>query len=352
MTTLIKKALDAYAASTSKTWSHDRSNTVGASEVGQCMRKIFWLKSENDSRYRVNRDPDYQETWGARMRGTVFEDAFWEPALRKKYQERLLFAGKDQQTFVSDYLSATPDGLILLDPQDVVELGIDASSIMVECKTADPRTNLTVAKPQNILQAQVQMGLVREQTSYKPTHSILSYTDASFWSDVKEFIVEFDQQLYDTAKQRAMTIMTETDLDKILPEGWLAGGYECRYCPFTIACGIERRNLPYQDNEVDPQFAAEMREAAIDLKEAENFRDDMDKDARRLQDQIKRRLREKGVKKIPGVLTWSHVKGRTGYDNKQIKQAASDAGIDVEQFKTIGEPGDRLVITLAVDSDS
>ena len=36
---------------------------------------------------------------------------------------------------------------------------------------------------------------------------------------------------------------------------------------------------------------------------------------------------------------------------EQIKQAAIDAGIDVEQFKTVGEPGDRIVITLAVDSD-
>ena len=352
MTTLIKRALDAYAASTSKTWSHDRSNTVGASEVGQCIRKIFWLKGENDSRYRVDRDPDYRESWGARMRGTVFEDAFWEPALRKRYQERLLFAGKEQRTFVSDYLSATPDGMLILFPEEMAELGILTSTIMVECKTADPRTNLTVAKPQNTLQAQVQMGLVREQTSYEPTHSILSYTDASFWSDVKEFVIEFDQKLYDTAKQRAMTIMTETDLNKILPEGWLAGGYECRYCPFTVACGIERRNLPYQDNEVDPQFAAEMFYAAIVLEDDGKSRDTLDSETRTLQDQIKRRLREKGVKKIPGVLTWSHVKGRTGYDNKQIKQAAVDAGIDVEQFRTAGEPGDRLVITLAVDSDS
>jgi hypothetical protein len=41
------------------------------------------------------------------------------------------------------------------------------------------------------------------------------------------------------------------------------------------------------------------------------------------------------------------VKGREGYDNKLIKQAAIDAGIDIDQFKTFGEPGDRLVITVA-----
>ena len=121
---------------------------------------------------------------------------------------------------------------------------------MVECKTADPRTNLTVAKPQNILQAQVQMGLVRE----------IHILQADAFDPVlyRHIVLEQHQRVRDRVRPaavrhreaRAMTIMTETDLDKILPEGWLTGGYECRYCPFTIACGIERRNLPYQDNEV------------------------------------------------------------------------------------------------------
>ena len=131
-----------------KLWTHDRSNTVGASEVGQCARKIFWLKSENDSAHRVDRDPDYTETWGARMRGTMFEDNFWEPALRKRFGDRLVFAGRNQRTFVSDFLSATPDGMIVdLTAEEKAEIGTDADCVMVECKTADPRTNLDVAKP-------------------------------------------------------------------------------------------------------------------------------------------------------------------------------------------------------------
>jgi CRISPR/Cas system-associated exonuclease Cas4 (RecB family) len=344
---IVKRALDAFATSVSKVWSHDRSNTVGASEVGQCIRKIYWLKSENDSRYKVARDPDYSETWGARMRGTVYEDCFWEPAMRAMFGDRLHFAGRDQRTFVSDYLSATPDGLIYrLNKQERDAIGIDGNCVTVECKTSDPRTELSHAKPVNVFQTQVQMGLIREHTPMTPTHSILSYTDASFWNEVKEFVIEYDQNVYEVAKKRAMTIMTATDLNNIPPEGWIAGGSECRYCPFTIACGIERRNLPFQDSEVDPQFAAEMRDMALSYRTMEKSRDGLDSEARALQDQIKQRLREKGVRKIPGLLTWSAVKGRAGYDNKQIKQAALDAGIDVEKFKTIGEPTDRLVITI------
>ena len=46
MTSIIKKTgSTTYAQSVDKLWTHDRSNTLGASEVGQCARKIFWLKS-------------------------------------------------------------------------------------------------------------------------------------------------------------------------------------------------------------------------------------------------------------------------------------------------------------------
>ena len=353
MTSIIAKTLDDYVQSTSKVWSHDRANTVGASEVGQCARKVFWLKNENDSARRADRDPEYRDSWGARMRGTIFEDKFWEPALRAKFRDRLRMAGNDQKTLTDNFLSATPDGMIVnLTPIEQDEIGTTGDCVMVECKTADPRTNLTEAKSANVYQTQVQMGLVRECTSYKPMHSILSYTDASFWSDVKEFVIAFDEGVFETAKQRAMTIMTADAGSDLQPEGWIAGGTECNYCPFTKACGIERRNLPFQDiAPVDPQFAAEIRSMARDLKLLEEHRDSLDADFRELQNDIKDRLREKGIKKIPGVVTWSSVKGRGSYDNKAIREAASEAGVDVEQFQTIGEPTDRLVIQIGSSTD-
>ena len=352
MTSIIAKTLDDYANSLNKRWSHDRASTVGASEVGQCVRKMFWLKNENDSARRAARDPEYRDSWGARMRGTVFEDAFWEPALRARFGDRLKLAGKDQKTFTSNFLSATPDGMIVnLTAEEQAGIGVETDCLMVECKTADPRTNLTSPKATNVYQTQVQMGLVREMTDYRPTHSILSYTDASFWSDVKEFVVAFDERVFEAAKERAMIIMTADSAADLKPEGWIAGGAECNHCPFTKACGIERRNLPFQDEPVDEQFKAEMISMVLDLKDVEASRDYNDKHARELQDAIKARLREKSVRKIPGVLTWSSVKGRTGYDNRAIKQAAVEAGVDIRQFETQGEPSDRLVIQIGSSKD-
>ena len=350
MTGIIADTLDRYARSSNKVFSHDRLNTVGASEVGQCVRKMFWLKNEGDTQYAVSRDPDYVDNWGARMRGTIFEDAFWEPAMRARFGDRLKLAGREQKTFVSDFLSATPDGIVTdLTAEEKAEIGTEADCAMVECKTADPRTNLAEAKRANFYQTQVQMGLVRELTQYQPTHSVLSYTDASFWHEVREFVIPFEPDTFDALKNRSTTIMTATSIDEVAPEGWIAGAKECNYCPFTRACGIERRNLPFQDIgiPVDPQFKAEMEEYALSYKSLELERDRRDTELRELQTAIKNRLREKGVKKIPGVLSWSEVKGRQSFDNKALREAAVAAGIDVEQFSTVGESTDRLLIQIS-----
>ena len=70
-----------------------------------------------------------------------------------------------------------------------------------------------------------------------------------------------------------------------------------------------------------------------------------------MQDEIKTGLRRKSVRKIPGIVNWISVKGRTSYDAKAIKAAAIVAGVDVEQYKTIGEPSDRLTIEIETSTD-
>ena len=350
--TIVKQALDAYAHSNATTFAHDRSQTLGASEVGQCARKVWYLKNEIDPQQKIERDAEYNDGWGARMRGTVFEDKFWVPAMRAKFGDKLMFAGRDEQkTLVSGFLSATPDGLLVgLSPGMQQAIGVQTDCVLVECKTVDPRTNLVEAKDENVFQTHVQMGLMRETTHWKPTHSIISYTDASWWNDVKEFVVAFDPKIFEHAKARAMTVMTALDAAELKPEGWIAGGRECNYCPFTGPCGVERRNLPFQEQPVDPQFAAEIRDMALRLTHMSEARKDYEAEERELQDEIKNRLREKGVKKIPGVVSWSPVKGRSGYRMADLIAAAEAAGIDTEQFATEGTPGDRLTISVATQA--
>lgn len=350
---LVKDALNRYAAASTRQFS-DRSQTVGASEVGQCARKVFWIKNEGDPVYGALRDLRFEDGWGARVRGSIYENHFWEPALRARFGSQLKYAGAEQQTFVSGFLSATPDGLIADIPDNILSSAgipsIDGDCIMVECKTADPRTNLSQPKPENVFQAQVQIGIVRASTPYRPTYSLLTYTDASFWSEVREFPIRYDEAIYQAAQDRAVKIMTATHAADLKPEGWIAGGKECEYCPFTKACGIERRKFdPVEGAVADPQFVAEIADLARAARQCEIAEQQNAERLREIQSEIRDRLRAKGLRKVSGdgfSVTWSPVKGRPSYDNKRLREAASAAGIDVESFSAVGDPTDRLNITV------
>lgn len=350
---MIKAALDSYAATTNTVFAHDRSQTVGASEVGACARKVYWLKNEGDPIHGATRDPDYVDGWGARTRGTVFENEFWYPAMRARFGLDLHYAGPHQQTFVSGFLSATPDGLIdnldydALKHLGVRDLGEHTNCIMAECKTADPRTNLDDPKAENAFQVQAQMGIVRELTPYKPNYSLLSYTNASFWDEITEFAIPFDPAVYQAAKDRATIIMTARHAAELKPEGWIAGGRECEYCPYTIACGITRRSVP-KDTDIkaaSPQFVAEIADRARAIHALQVEIEGGESVLRAEQQAMRDRLREMHVRKVPGIVSWSSIKGRKTYDNKRIQEWAVEAGIDLEAYAKRGEETDRLTIT-------
>jgi hypothetical protein len=45
-------------------------------------------------------------------------------------------------------------------------------------------------------------------------------------------------------------------------------------------------------------------------------------------------------------VTWSNVNGRPAFDMKAIREAAAQAGIDLSQFENVGDPADRLTISI------
>ncbi len=160
---------------------------------------------------------------------------------------------------------------------------------------------------------------------------------------------KFDPAIYETAKKRAAAIVTALSFDELKPEGWIAGGKECEWCPFTKACGRERARVPDQASEADPQFAAEIADLAREAKQLEAAADATTAQLRGVQYEIRERLRAKGLRRVVGngvSVLWSAVKGRQSFDMKRIREAAANAGIDLAQYETAGEPTDRLVITI------
>lgn len=346
---MIKAALDAYVASSGRQWQTDRSQTVGASEIGMCARRVAFSKTLDDPGSRVELDEDFEDSWGAARRGNLIEDHLFVPAIRARFGAAALFTGDEQRTFTSGFLSATPDGLLIEQPSDALaHLGvtdIEGDAIDLDCKSIDPRTRLTGPKPENVFQVQVQIGLIRETTNFRPGYAVISYIDASFLDRVTEFAVRFDPSVYEVAKERARQIMTAAHGKDLRPEGIMAGGADCRWCPFTRQCGTVRAarvpkdvvDLPADVASLVTQQAAlaQGKAADVEMLEAEIAQH---------KEKIRDALEEAGSKGLPGVASWSSIKGRLSWDDKGIRQAAEAAGVDLSSYKKIGDPSDRLTL--------
>jgi hypothetical protein len=342
MSTTSRAALVDYAQSLCGP-GKDRAFTLGASDIGQCGRKVFFAK------HGGARNPGYIDTWGATLRGQIIEQVFWVPALRARFGANLKFIGDKQRQFKRGFISATPDALLTNAPRDILTpLGvadIGSDCLLLECKSVDPRVKLDAPKPEHRYQAIVQLGVVRETTEYQPCFGILTYINANFWDDITEFAIGFDLGIYASAKTRATKVLTANCASELPPEGWIAGGKECEHCPFTKACGIERRATPIDGGYADPQFTAEMRELAVAYKARQAEVDAAEARLRASQYEIKERLRAKQLHRVAGddfSVTWTPVKGRKSYDVKALSAAAAAAGVGVQEFETGTTPGDRL----------
>jgi hypothetical protein len=340
---MIKDSIDEYVKTLKKEWSHDRTKTVGGSEIGQCARRVYYTKNNEVGE-------DQSKNYGAAIRGTMMEDQFWEPALRNRFKDNFLFSGKNQKTLAKGYLSATPDGLLINQPRNFLSgFGIEdmgSDCIITESKSLDPRVTISKEKEEHNYQVQVQLGLMRELTEYKPEYALISYIDASFWHNIVEFPVKFDEKIYETAHARAAEILNAKHPSELRPEGWIAGGKDCDYCPFVAQCNIERKTIPTVETTVEPQFVSEIEDLCRDFLSAKDAAEAADADVKLAQEKIKQRLRDHNVRKIPGLVSWSLQKGRESYDYKSLKAAAEKAGVEIDKFMTVGEPTDRLTVIL------
>ena len=348
----IKDMADRHVAANQKHWSHDRRTTVGASEAFLCSRRTAYSKAETAP------DPDYEDRYGARVRGDLIENHFWEPAIRGQKPEgvQFLFAGREQKTLVDGYLSATSDGLLVgVAPDALAHLGVpdlgpagsDGNTLVVECKSIDPRVSLKEAKAEHSGQTQVQMGLIRHCTPYRPNFALLSYADASFLDTITEFAVAFDPAVYAAAKERARRIMLAEEPTELPPEGKIAGGEECRYCAFKHRCqGAIVTSIPRDSVPIGANALAHLKALTLQHEQADSEAETATHRREEIREQVRVLLRELGTRKVQGdgfVISWFPVKGRKSLDRK----AAERAGLDLAPFEREGDSSERLTITLS-----
>jgi hypothetical protein len=342
-----EKIFDDFVTSQKKTFEHDRSKTLGASEVFACLRQSFFKKTN------AEKDKDYKESWGATHRGNLLEDHFVVPAMDKFLPEGVDYvgAGDQQKTFVDikSKLSSTPDGLISGVSMDALlkygikDLGADC--FVLEIKSVDPRVNLKTEKAIHRGQSIVQLGMINQYTDYKPKYAVILYVDASFLDNISVFVVEFDQGVYDNAKLRADKVFSATKASDLPAEGKIL--YSCDLCAFTSACAkaTESSMPPAQKNyKYGKEDIVSMRELAEKKTDAGRREKEAKEEKDKVNEEIKEFLRQRGIRRVTGddfSVSYTFVAGRQTVDFEAMRED----GIDVDSYKTQGDGFEKVTTT-------
>ena len=237
-------------------FSHDRSETVGGSEIDACPRKVKDSKL-HDRRWAGN---------GYTARGKGMEAAMCDTFRRiERYwrvvkQRDLYFTsiGDRQETMVLSEMgaSATPDGF----------LTIDGETIYLEIKSVDPRiSGKSLPKSGHVAQCQYGMELCHRTGRAKPQRAFLIYQDASDWARVQIFEIQRDEAAASALLKRAKKIMSAKSPMDLEPMGLESGGAECSGCPLENTCKAERaaRVTDYRDDaRFDEAVIAELDDLA------------------------------------------------------------------------------------------
>lgn len=234
---MIADALHAYGTKNERVWRHDRTKTVGASEIGMCARRIWFSKHDTPH-------DEQPPSWGYTRRGASYEDHWFVPALKAHYGKRFRYAGEAQKTFIygpepdKPILSATPDGLLRdVTPQECAEWGIpETDCVLVECKNIGSYKLALTPKPEHEFQVQVQMGCVRAARRYMPTAAILLYASAFSWSNMAEWAIPFDLDVFHRGIERGFEILEAPSAADVKAEGIESGGNECKRCAYLSTC--------------------------------------------------------------------------------------------------------------------
>lgn len=340
---------DRFNRETERKWSHDRTQTLGASETFGCLRKAWFAKRGIDP------DPSYTQSTGYAKRGSIMENHYIVPVLSHEGNlpegTELLFAGADQESLIDGRLSATPDGLIKgLDRGALAKYGvpdIESDCILCEIKTFDPQANLKGPKDQHVGQVNQQFGLIRLLTEHRPVWAVILYVNSSDYSDIRPFPVRYSESIFEAARTRANTVYTANDPGSILPEGKIKGGSDCQYCAWQDSCkaatvaSIPNNRKP---GTFSPQDEAELEELISKQVEAGKLSDEFEKKKKQVNEEIKSWLsrHSTGFAKTSNKYSasWQKVSGRKSYD---IDAMAED-GVDISKYEQEGEPGDRLVV--------
>jgi hypothetical protein len=314
----------------------DRSQHVTASSIGSCARRI---------KYSMLGTARPAEPWRGEMtRGHLIEQ-FVCNALSDHFGERFQDWGDNQRFYKSGDLWATPDGRLELRADEAERLGLPAKDVtcLVEIKSHTPLMTINEPKPEHRAQAMTQAGVAREQSNYSQEYVLLTYVNASDLG-TQVFPIKFDPAEFAALKQRADRIKRAASAEALPAEGYIAGGDECKLCPFSGPCGIARTTVPNGNGDaLDPVVVTGIAALGRKIIAADAAAEAAAQEARAYKEDLRNLLREHDTRKVTydGIqVSWSPVAGRKTLDDEALRAA----GIDPELYQKVGAPSDRLVV--------
>lgn len=357
-----KNGFSAAVAKNQKVWEHDRSLTVGASEVFGCIRECYFKKREPDKA----EDPEEADPeWGHTERGNLIENEFAVPCLHDMFGEsNCFYMGSEQKTFVDGRLSATPDGVVVdLQPDALIDYNIEdiggGGVIGTEIKTfggefaapkqykapslADPTKEAIYykAKVKHEGQAQVQMGLLRRKTNYQPDHVAVLYINPANLKDIRPAVVKYDDRVYDLAKRRAESVFDPTKTAKDFPaEGKLRN--DCQYCQFTAICNeTDMSRFSGQVRKLS-EFPAETQEAVrkqvITVAALRSEFKSLESEKKEAEMALRETLLDLGTTRLADDGWSTSLSKNGGRKRTDTARIVEDTGIDLDDYQTEGQP--------------
>uniref|UniRef100_A0AB74UGN6 Uncharacterized protein n=1 Tax=Caulobacter phage BL57 TaxID=3348355 RepID=A0AB74UGN6_9VIRU len=361
-----KQGFDKFVAAHQKVWKHDRSKTVGASEAFGCLRKVWFAKHD------AEKDPDYEQSWGALQRGDLIENHFVEPAVawiaeNLTRDAQLIWGGANQKTLASKDapLTATPDGLMIYADDDALaEYGIASlgtkgdpdsphACFNLEIKSIDPRVNLKEEKAIHRGQTIIQMGLTRENSFWKPNYAVIIYIDASFFDDIEIFVVPYDHKTFEVAKLRSRVVYDSATAGEVEAEGKYDGS--CTYCPFKVACARTTKAITPTTGEANskttpPAILEEFERLVAEERCASAAKKAAEVGHKTASEALKSWFHKTGVRvakstdgKTKVSISW--IKGRKTLDQSAVREALAEHGLNIEDYMKEGEGHGRLSIS-------
>lgn len=299
--------LTQYLTETIRDW--DRGDTVGASEIGQCARRVSYLKQE------ITPDEGYEDSWGMKERGHWVEA--WVVSRLRANGAPVVEAGEHQVTRSDGFFSATPDGRV--------------DNVSFDVKSYDPRKS-KFPEPAHVLQARIGARLNPATNT-----AMLIYVNASDFEEQQEFgpWPEIDDDELASLKARARNIITRPPEDHPR-EGFIAGDCSRLNCPFRQRCiGEEIQGK----GSIGADEQAELAKIQAEHEAAKKRLEAAERDKRHLQERVRQIFRACDVCKVSGIASISR-QSRESLDTKAMERD----GIDLALYRKEGTPFDVITI--------